>query len=381
MVSSSLLLALIPAVAAGPLACKAPADAQPPTACKAPAPKPPAACKPKPAASACTAPKGGFTIKAKSLYPENADFDTSRCVTYISNLYNSTVTVYDAAKNDVTNVLTFDGITNEKAFHISGVQRDDKHDMLTISANAGAAFDTQGGDISGSNMLLQYNLTAGALAWQKDLTLTSNGVYGGFQDMEHDAAGNAFVIGTFPSSILKVSADGNTVDEWFVSNKTGVTPKPHGFTGIAKFDDSRRVLVTDGETGQLLKFDLAAPKGVPVVVPIGDEKIGADLDGAYLPPLHKNTVLLVSDNTLGTVVLRSKDGNWDAAERLGVVPKPAADTEGFAVATVQIADRIYAVTEYFGDAPDPKNATDTRTLLREDYPWYDITDDVQKLLK
>jgi hypothetical protein len=62
MVASSLLLALVPLAAAGPLgACKAPTQPQ----------------------QACTAPRGNITIRQPGLYPENADFDPKRCVTYI----------------------------------------------------------------------------------------------------------------------------------------------------------------------------------------------------------------------------------------------------------------------------------------------------------
>ncbi len=291
-----------------------------------------------------------------------------------SNLYNSTVSVYDAIENRVTEVITLPGITNVPAFHVSGVQVDTAHDKLTISANTGAAFDTAGVDISGTNLIVQYDLATRAVEWQQNLTAVSKGLYGGFQDMEHDAAGNSFVIGTYPSSIVKISADGKTAEPWIVASGTNSTV--HGYTGIAAFNQRRNVLVTDGERGQVLRFDLAAARGEPVRVPLQDgaEPIGADLDGAYLPPLYKDTVLLVSDNTLGTIVVRSQDGQWESAERVGVVPNALGAVGGFATATVQIADRIYAVTEFFGDnAPG-------QSLNRTAFPIYDITDDINTLL-
>lgn len=281
--------------------------------------------------------------------------------------------MYDAVENRVTDIITLPGISNVPAFHVSGVQVDKRHDKLTISANAGAAFDTQGVDISGTNLIVQYDLATGRIEWQKNLTAVSRGVFGGFQDMEHDAAGNSFVLGTYPSSIVKISADGKTAEPWFVER--GVNQTVSGFQGIAAFDDGASLLVSDGQRGQLLRFDTAADKGEPVRVPLQDgaEPIGGVLDGAYLPALYKDTVLLVSDNALGTVVLRSQD-NWQTAERVGVVAKDPGFPDGFATATVQIADRIYGVTEFFLDNAPP------RSLNRTEFPLYDITDAVNELL-
>ncbi|PMB67643.1 Major allergen Mal f 1 [Beauveria bassiana] len=349
MVASSILPTLVSAVAAGPLACVP----QKPT---------------------CAAPNGNFTVNEAGLYPENADFDPSRCVTYISNLYKNTVTAYNAAEDRVDKIITIDKISGVPAFHVSGVQRDVLHDKLTISANAGAAFDTNGADVSGDNVLVQYDLVRGEVEWTKNLTSVSNGQYGGFQDVEHDKDGNSYVIGTFPSSIVKVTADGKTATEWFRGDATNTTI--HGFTGIAAYNGARNVLVADGERGQIVRFDLAADKGVPVHVPLQavEEPIGANLDGAYLPPLYKDTVLLVSDSARGTIVLRSQDGKWESAEKLGEVANALGAEGGSSVTTVQIADRIYAVTDWFGD-----NSPEIG-LNRTAFPFHDITDAINKLL-
>ncbi|OAQ99603.1 hypothetical protein LLEC1_08117, partial [Akanthomyces lecanii] len=210
MIASALTLALVQAVAASPLASSAPS---------------------KPA---CASPKGNLTIHAANLYPEQADFDTKRCVTYISNLYKNTVTVYDAAENRVTNVINLPGITDVAAFHVSGVQIDKRHDKLTISANTGAAFDTLGADLSGTNFIVQYDLASNKIEWQNNLTVLSKGLYGGFQDIEHDAAGNSFV-----------------AEPWFLER--GANQTTNGFSGIAAINDGAAVLVPDGQRGQLLR--------------------------------------------------------------------------------------------------------------------------------
>ncbi|PMB69303.1 Major allergen Mal f 1 [Beauveria bassiana] len=356
MVASSLLLALVPLAAAGPLAaCKPPTQTQ---------------TQPQ---QTCTAPRGNITVRQPGLYPENADYDPKRCVAYVGNLYESVVSVWDPAKNEILEVIELPDISHNAASHVSGVQVDVKHDKLTIAANAGAAFDTSGVDISGTNFLVQYDLTKREVEWKRNLTEISKGVYGGFQDMEHDPEGNSFVIGTFPSSIIKVSANNSKAEPWFVD--VGKNTTVHGFTGIAAFNEGRNILVSDNERGQILRFDTSAEKGEPVVVTLksGTEPIGSDLDGAILPSIYENKVFLVSDDILGTIVLRSED-NWETAEKVGVVPNRLGSVNGFATATVQIVDRIYAVTEWFLDnAPGG-------SLNRTSFPFYDITDDINKLL-
>ncbi|KAM3560244.1 hypothetical protein MY1884_003053 [Beauveria asiatica] len=360
MVASSLLLALVPLAAAGPLgACKAPTQPQ----------------QPQQPQQTCTAPRGNTTIHQPGLYPENADFDPKRCVAYIGHLFESVISVWDPVENKILEVIELPDISHIPAFHVSGVQVDVKHDKLSISANAGAAFDTSGVDISGTNFLVQYDLQKREVEWKRNLTEISKGVYGGFQDIEHDAEGNSFVIGTYPSSIIKVSADNSTAEPWYVD--VGKNTTVHGYTGIAAFNEGSNILVSDGERGQVVRFDTSADKGEPVVVTItngnGTEPIGGDLDGAILPSIYEQKVFLVSDNTLGTIVLRSED-NWKTAEKVGVVPNRLGSVEGFAVATVQIVDRIYAVTEFFLDN------TPGRSLNRTDFPFYDITDDINELL-
>ncbi|KAJ2969474.1 hypothetical protein NQ176_g8644 [Zarea fungicola] len=325
-----------------------------------------------PSKPSCQSPHGNLTIHSPQLYPESADFDPKRCVTYISNLFNRTISVYDAIQNHVTEVITLKGITNNPKIHVSGVQVDTRHDKLSIMANAGAAFDTSGADISGDNFLVQYDLRTKKIAWKRNLTSLSGGLYGGFQDIEHDAAGNCFVIGTFPSSIIKVSADGKTAVAWYVEGNTNQTVQ--GYSGVAAFDNGRNLLVIDNEYGQIFRFDTLATSGQPMPVYTGAEPMGFHFDGAYLPTLYQGTVCLISDNEMGTIVLRSRDGEWKAAEKLGVVANAYGGQGGSATATVQIGSRIYVVTEFFTDQ-EPGHL-----LNRTEFPLYDITDDVNKLL-
>lgn len=283
-------------------------------------------------------------------------------------MYDATVSVYDAIQDRITEVITIDGVTGHQEFHVSGLQLDARHDKLSIIANAGAAFDTFGADVSGTNYLVQYDLRTRKVEWKSNLTAVSQGAYGGFQDVEHDAAGNSFVIGSYPSSIVKVSADGKKAEAWYTIANTKTTVS--GFSGIAAFNDGRTALVND-DGGRIFVFDLTAKKGTPVHLPLqaGAEPISNNTDASYLPALYKNTVYLVSDDAFGTIVLRSHN-NWKTAEKLGVIPNAYAG-QAFTTATVQIGDRLYVLSGFFLDNPH----------TRADFPLYDITDDVNKLLQ
>ncbi|KAG7110497.1 Trichothecene biosynthesis protein 14 like [Verticillium longisporum] len=327
-------------------------------------------CLPK----GCPEVKGDLTIDSFQLYPENTDFDAKRCVAYFSVLYNATVAVYDPNKNVVVKTLTVPGLSGNPLLHSSGVQVDPR-DRLSIVIDAGSSFDTGGQNISGVNFLVKYGLKDDRVLWKANLTAVTNGVYSGYQDIEHDELGNTFVLGTFPSSIIRVSADGKQATPWYLATPPDHTV--HGYSGIVNIGKS--LIVSDNTDGQLYKFDIRAQRGTPVRIPLssGDGPIGLNLDGAYLPPRYSDKVLLISDNVNGTYVLRSSDGKWNTAENLGVVPNSLLSEGGTTVASLQIGESIYTVTEFFGDARVPGTLAGNRTS----FPLIDITSQVESLLK
>ena len=121
-----------------------------------------------------------------------------------------------------------------------------------------------------------------------------------------------------------------------------------------------------------MRFDMTKEKGVPVPVPLTPAHNITASDAIYLPPRYNGTVLLAAVDAEGVEVLRSKDGKWTAAERLGQVSNSASMQKGgFVTACVQVGTRLYMVEEYFGDT-QPGNRTE--------FPFVDITDDVEKLI-
>jgi hypothetical protein len=284
-----------------------------------------------------------------------------------SCLYNSTVTIYDPFKQKVLDILTFPGITRNPANHLGGVAVNPTNGHLTILVDAAAAFNTFGADISGTNWLLSYDLTRHRIDFQLNLTKTSQGKYGGPQDVEHDLQGNIYVVGSFPSSILRVSPGGTKVVPWYLPE---TTDRVFGTAGLARTGNV--LLANDNSQNAILRFNTLAAKGVPTLVnitPAGTSVSGSD--AIYLPPKYLGTVLLVAVDATGIVVLRSRDG-WHNAQYLGTVPNTGG---GFATAAVQIGQSLYINNEFFDTATTPYGAGD-----RSVFPLVDITAEVEALL-
>lgn len=291
-------------------------------------------------------------------------------------LYNATAIAWDPYKNEVIHTFQAPGLSGDPLLHASGV-RVDALDRLSLIIDAGASFDSNGENIQGDNLLVKYDLRDNSLLWQANLTNVTGGVYSGYQDSESDEAGNTFALGTFPSSLIKVSADGKSATPWYLLEPANHTVR--GFTAIVR--KGSFFVVSDSSDGQLYRFDARASKGTPIHIPISNtdgseaKSLGSLLDGMNMPSLYAGTVILLSENKNGTIVLRSSDGSWESAKNLGVIPNPFFSDGGYSVASVQIADSIYAVPEFFGDAIGGKSGNRTK------FPLWDITREINRLLE
>ncbi|KAM3458662.1 hypothetical protein MY3296_000420 [Beauveria thailandica] len=285
--------------------------------------------------------------------------------------FNASVAVYDAVKNEVTNIISFPGLSGDATLHSTGV-RVDPLGHLSVVVNAGAAFDTFGKDLSGNNFLVKYDLERNQTIFTANLTAVSNGAYGGFQDVQHTENGESFVLGTYGrSSILRVSADGSQVMPWFVGPPLGSSD---GFSGLAL--RGHDLIVANQADGQLYRFDTRREEGVPVRIPLGsgNETIGQDLDAVYMPPRYGGRILLVSRYNLGTVVVRSRDASWRFAEKLGTIPNPYREQGALSVATVEMGARLYSVNLFSNDVKVQGSNAGNRTV----HPLQDISDEVEK---
>ncbi|KAI0441993.1 hypothetical protein F4803DRAFT_562658 [Xylaria telfairii] len=342
---------------------------------------------------------GTVNIASYQLYPENVDFDEK---SYIGSLYNASVVVYDPYKASVVSTIEFPNITRTVPFHIGGVawdpyssKRNKSADEITILVDAAAAHETAGRDVSGDNYILRYSPSAQKTLWSVNLTRVSGGRYGGPQDIEHDSAGNIYVLGTYPGTLLRVRGDGSAVEEWYVPSQNSSGAIDHavvGYTGLAAVDGST-LLVTDARNrsadgGALYKFDMGAVKGTPTHVPISypvnrTSDVIRPGDAIYLPPKYDNEVLLITEHDAGVSVLRSRKGSvrgkWHSAEFIGRIPNAPEVTAagGVVTAAVEIAGSVFLVEEWFTDPLVPGTSAGNRTS----FPLIDITAQLDALVK
>ena len=283
------------------------------------------------------------------------------------------MTVYDPYKAKVVDTLTFEGITHNPKLHIGGVAADPYSNLITVVVDAAAAFVTAGKDLSGDNWIIKYDPDKKSVLWKLNITEMTGGHTGGFQDIETDARGNTYIVGTFPGTILRVDKAGTHITTWY-AGRNATDSKP-GYAGLAATGDI--LLANDGFTNEIHRFDMTADKGVPVVVPRTPNAIFAAGDAIYLPPKYDGKVLLVAVDPTGVTVLRSKDGKWTSAEQLGTIPLDKTAAQGGMVpAAVQIGDSLFEVIEFFSDPVVAGTTAGNRTQ----FPLIDITKDVAKLL-
>jgi len=220
---------------------------------------------------------------------------------------------------------------------------------------------------------MQWDPKSEEVVYKLNLTATTEGKYGAFQDVEQDPDGNVFVVGTYPSNILKVDKNGKSITPWYVlkSNVTTIA----GLAGLAGLAAKDWILLSNDTTaGQIVRSDMHAPKGTPIAVPLSPSHILGSSDAIYLPPKYSGTVLLVAEDLNGISVLRSEDRKWEAAEYLGTVIWNVTDVP--ATAAVQIGDSLYMVLEFF-DTPVAGGTSGNKTQ----FPFVDITQEVESLLQ
>lgn len=260
-----------------------------------------------------------------------------------------------------------------KQFHVGGVAWDKYTGLATVIVGQGNAFETAGANISGDNIIKKYNPRTKTFLWSLNITQTAQGLYGGFNDITHDAAGNTFFCGTFPASILKVDPKGTAVVPWYLPESINHTVR--GYSGIASHGDT--IITLDSRLGKLFRFDATAAKGTPVAVPHAPEAAITGGDAIRLPLKFDGKVLLVAENGRGVSVLRSRDAAWKSAEYLGLIPMdPSLPTGALTTSVVQIGEKIYAVTDWFGDPIVVGTVAGNKTS----FPMIDITAKIDALL-
>jgi len=284
------------------------------------------------------------------------------------------VAVYDPYAGVFTDIIEFPGITRTGSEHIGGVAWDPYTNFITILVDSAAPWATAGANVSGDNLVIKYDAATKQILWTANLTAVTDGKYGGFQDVETDARGNTYVVGTWPGSIMRVSKDGADIIPWVPPTTTSTTQA--GYGGLVALGD---LLLSNDRDGRLYRFDMRDSTGTRVLVPMTPEVLYDDNDAIYAPPMYGGKVLLLASHSAGIEVLYSADAKWSCAEYLGTIPNPTGSlyTGSATVAAVQMGpDRTYLVDDWLGDPWVDGQVAGNRTL----FPFPDITEEIDKML-
>jgi len=284
-------------------------------------------------------------------------------------VWNASVGVYDPYTKHIE-IVEFEGISHNPDYHIGGVQSNPRTNLLSIVVDYWPTFATGGQDLSGANYIMLYDPSTHKLLYKYNLTTVTQGRFGGYGDLEFDPDNNVYVVGGYPSSILKVNK-GKTIDVWYLNKTSIANHTTNGFTGLAS--NGWTLLASDNASGNLYQFDMRSARGTPVPVRVTPAHKIESSDAIQLPPRYKGTVLLVAELWKGVSVFRDKKGKWEEAEYLGIVDW--TDPSAVVTAPVQIGDGLYMNLIPFGSAPGGGAGNLTNFL------YYDITDKVEKLLK
>ncbi|EED23213.1 conserved hypothetical protein [Talaromyces stipitatus ATCC 10500] len=315
---------------------------------------------------------GTINVSQYQQYPENFDFDQYRCRLYLGSLFNSTVTTYDPYTNEVIHIAKFENITHNHLYHVGGVRVDQNSGQLGITINPANIFETNGADWSGLNWFIKYDPILRKELFRVNLTEVGGGKINGVQDSEVDPRGNYYVIGSFPSSIIRVDTCGNA-KLWYLIEPYNATV--YGAAGAAAIGDI--LIVNDDTYNRLLRFNMTEEQGKPTFVDVSHNMTLYHSDAIYLPPKYEGKVLLVAEDTEGLQVFFSKDAQWWSADYLGIIPNSQlVYGNSFTSAATQIGDSVYALESFFFDAAIvPWNAGN-----RSIFPEPDVTDALAALV-
>ncbi|RGP67094.1 tri14 [Fusarium sporotrichioides] len=325
-------------------------------------------------------PKGDLNYDIYMGYPEMFAWDKKRCVAYVSNLYNATVSTWDPYKSVVLDTIHFPGLSHAgnsaspNPLHASGIilRPDAYHaETLEVVIDNGDAFYSDGFNVSGPDHLMSIDLKTKEVTSQLRL---NNGLYAGYADASLGPDGNTYVLGTYSSNILRVTPD-KEISTFYVAEPLG-PPRLYGFTGIAHVGDA--MIVPDNIIGQLIRFDVRDKVGTPVTIkqtPYHEFKTANVL---HFPERYNDTILLVAENMTpdypygGVSVYQDKTKQFNEVEFLGFLPSRL--TNALTTSARQMADRIYVVAL----PTDGANITVAGESSR--FPFQDITEELDLMI-
>ena len=278
--------------------------------------------------------------------------------------------------------LSNSGKFTRTAYHGNGIDYDPSTGHIFYALASAGAFENNNGDFShnnltGDNQVWIYDAVKGEFLWHVNLGPAQEAFLqktkhqtSGFQDIAEDYFGNAYAMATFGNAIVKIDHKTRKPSLWWSASDHS---DKYGFGGL--FSLGNKLVVSDAISGGLVTLDLATEPPCSTYVPLENLPKSYRLptaDGLFAPSKYAGKIALWSDDYNGTAVLGSHD-HWRSAHFLGEVRNHLIQTGGFTVATFEIGERIFSLSEYF-QATLPQ-------VPRDKFPVVDISTEVDNLVR
>ncbi|KAG0147138.1 hypothetical protein CROQUDRAFT_76893 [Cronartium quercuum f. sp. fusiforme G11] len=311
-------------------------------------------------------------IRYPSLYPENGASFKGTSMMYFGRVYQASVVKYDSEKGTF-NEIKIPSITGNSKAHITGIESDRSCELIWAVANAAAAIDSSGRDMSGpsaivsmdpNDQIVNFVDLTGVLSQVRQL----NGGFsvGGTQDITTDHQGNVYIIASYGQAILKFDRKTKKPSVFFASKNP--TPATMSYTGI-ELADTNKLIVWNTEKTRLETFDLTSQNPQPIIPTGGTISTKSPFigDAVFIPTFSKGSCLLLNNNVPSRVEVFTTKDKWNSVKHAASIDANKYKTS--ASYTFELNGRIYYGTTFFGDS---------KPRLRNVFPQVDITEAVIK---
>ncbi|KAF4636665.1 hypothetical protein G7Y89_g1425 [Cudoniella acicularis] len=273
---------------------------------------------------------------------------------------NNSVLEYDTCGDTYTEII-FPGITDNPTYLVTGIDYSPITKDIYISADARAAFYTNGLNLTGPNMLIRYSPSTQSIIYSSDMSAILLEIYnetgklvGGFQDQAEDLEGNAYYMVTWGNLLVKVTPGGEA-SKYYLPPLSELNTTAPGFGGL--FALGNMLVVSDAISASFVIFDLTSPTGLPKFVKPSKVPSGYSpllCDSLYAPEKYAGTVALCADDWvdgIGAVVVYRSSDEWKSAEYVGMVFNDRVKFPGStATATFEVGEGIFTSQAYLPDA-------------------------------
>lgn len=313
-----------------------------------------------------------LTIKYPSLYPENGASLGGTSMMYFGRVYQASVVKYDSKKGTFKEII-IPKITGNSKAHLTGIESDRSCKLIWAVANAAAAIESSGRDMSGPSAIVSID-TNDRIVNSVDLTGTLSQVRqlnggvpaGGTQDITTDPHGNVYIIASYGQAILKLDHKTMKPSVFFASKNP--TPATMSYTGI-ELADANKLIVWNTEKTRLETFDLTSPNPQPLIPTGGTINTNSPFigDAVFIPTFSKGSCILVNNNVPSRVEVFTTKDSWNSVKHTASIDANKYKTS--ASYTFELNGRIYYGTTFFGDS---------KAGSRDTFPQVDITEEVEK---